>query len=114
MVKKKQAKNEKRKGNKKSLIKTLEPKNQFGEDIVIIEEKPYKKPTSIIFFIIVMCILILFLILSKNITFIVENFNFLTNPENLKFYLMLLIIPLFLIAKIYFDYKKSKKINLKL
>ena len=99
----------------KKITKSSKVKNnELHKDIIVLEEKPYKQPRSTLFFIVIMCVLILFLILSKNIPFIVENFEFLTNGENLKFYFMLLIMPTILGIKIYFDYKKSKKMSLKL
>ncbi len=88
--------------------------NKFHKDIVVLEEKPYKQPKATLFFIVIICVLISFLILSKNIPFIVENFEFLTDTQNLKFYFLLLIIPFSLSFKIYFDYRKHKKMSLKL
>lgn len=88
--------------------------NELDKDIVVLEEKDFHQPTATVFFIVVMCILILFLVLSNSIPFIVNNFEFLADTKNLKFYFILLIIPFALGFKIYFDYRKNKKMNLKL
>lgn len=105
------------KPNKKNSVKKSSPsinKNGLHKDIVVLEEKIYTPPTRLLFWFTILISVILFEVLLKKIPFLYQYWEFLTAEENLKLYVLIIIITFLISLKLYINHKLKNEIRLKL
>ncbi len=87
---------------------------KLGKDFEVLTVKPYKIPKFKIFLILFFCGLTGLLVFAKKIPLLADNWEFLIQPENIKLFLLILIVPFILGVRIYFDYRIHNHLKLKL